>query len=164
LPRFNNLAELDFYVVDIPAHLAATWEQNEIELPSDVDLENEAMIIYGIELIIQDSATVFTTAVPAIMPFNFHLIQPANEQDLETCFMSKVVTYGHVVNTIPTFNEGHVSPFVPIIVLTGFYESCTTVQDAITANDLAFRIWYDDVPLTRDKMATLVNILRGEQV
>lgn len=164
MPKFNNLAALDFYVWDIPAHVATTWETNEIPLPSDIDLETEAMIVYGIELIIQDSAAVFTTAVPAIMPMNFHLLEPANEQDLDTCFMSKNVYYNHIANTEAFIVEGHVTPFTPIIVLTGFWMSLTTVQDAIAANDLALRIWYDDVPLSRDKMAALVNILRGEQV
>ena len=164
MPRFQNLASLDFYVVDIPAHTAGTWETNEIELPSDVDLETEAMIIYGIEHIVQDASVFFNDGSQKFRPFNFHLIQPADENDLETCFMSKVVAACNDGGLTATYDEGHVTPFVPIIVIAGFYESCDALAVNITANDEAFRIWYDDVPLTQDKMAQLVNILRGEQV
>jgi len=164
LPRFNNLAELDFYVVDIPAHTAGTWEVNEIELPSDVDLENEAMILYGIEHIVQDASVFFADGNNMIRPFNFHLIEPEDENDLQTCFMSKVVNSMHDAGLQSRYDEGVVTPMVPIIIITGFYESADVVANNIGANDEAFRIWYDDVPLTQNKMAQLVNILRGEQV
>jgi len=164
MPRFNNLAELDFYIKDIPAHALDTWEANEIEMPSDVDLENEAMILYAIEHIIQDSKNYIQTTDEGIRPFNFHLLEPQNENDLDTCFMSKVVYHGFTDDVNMIYNEGNVTPMVPIIILTSFWESATVQGLAITASDEAFRIWYDDVPLTQSKMATLVNILRGEQL
>jgi hypothetical protein len=167
LPRFGNLAELDFYIYDIPAHTAGTWETNEIPLPSDVDVETEALVLYGIEHVLQDASVLFAdTATPFIRPYNFHLIEPADENDLETCFMSKMVmwTTDETNHAFSPYQEGPVTPMVPIVIITGFYESADVVNVNITANDEAFRIWYDDVPLTQNKMAQLVNILRGEQV
>lgn len=158
------MASLDFYIKDLPAHTAGTWETNEIELPSDIDLETEAMILYGIEWVSQDASVNFADGNVFVRPFNFHLLQPANETDLDTCFMSKNCFWLHDAGAHAYFSEGNVTPFVPIVILTSFYESCDAVGQNITANDEALRIWYDDVPLTRDKMATLVNILRGEQV
>ncbi|MBA7661919.1 hypothetical protein ES703_69939 [subsurface metagenome] len=162
--KFKNLAGLDFYVKDIPAHTAGVWEENEIELPSDVDLEDEAMIIYGMETIIQDASVILADGVGFVAPFNFHLLQPSDENDLDTCFMSKLVTYLNDAAAMLYGDEGHVTPFVPIIVLTSFFESADLVTTSLGSNDLAFRIWYDDVPLSQSKMAQLVNILRGEQI
>ena len=165
MPKFNNLASLDFYIKDIPAHTAATWEKNEIELPSDVDLESEALILYGIEHVVQDASEFFKTAEAKIEPFNFHLIEPDLETELTTCFMSKVVCMSYVATTQGLFyHEGNITPFVPIVIITSFYESADFVGVSNAASEEAFRIWYDDVPLSKDKMANLVNILRGEQV
>ena len=163
MPRFGNLASLDFYIWNIPAFTAGTWETNEIELPSDVDLESEAMILYGIEHVIQDASVVLVDGSARLRNHNFHLIQPADETDLETCFMSKLVRHIHDAGLNAIYNEGPVTPFVPIVIISGFYQSVEGLVD-IQANDEAFRIWYDDVPLTQDKMAQLVNILRGEQI
>lgn len=162
--KFNNLAALDFYVVDVPAHTAGSWEQNEVPLPSDVDLEDEAMILYGIEAIIQDASVLLVNGSAFVAPFNFHLLQPASETDLDTCFMSKNMMAINDSGLMSRFNEGHVTPFVPIVIITSFFESADLVTTSLAANDLAFRYWYDDVPLTQNKMAQLVNILRGEQV
>ena len=164
MPRFNNLAELDFFVVDIPELTEDAFETIEIEMPSDVDLENEAMIIYGIELIIQDSATLLATGEEFVAPMNFHLLEPQDENDLDTCFLSKNVKYLLTDNVALHFDEGHISPMVPIITLTSFWLSVVVHGATIAANDIALRIWYDDVPITQDKMASLVNLLRGEQV
>jgi len=122
------------------------------------------MIIYGIETIIQDASVMFTDGVAFTAPFNFHLLQPESENDLDTCFMSKVINAINDVGLSTRWNEGHITPFVPIIILTSFFESADLVTTNLAANDLAWRIWYDDVPLTQTKMAQLVNILRGEQV
>ena len=163
MPRFKNLAALDFYVKDIPAHTAGTWETNEIELPSDVDLENEAMILYGIEHIVQDTATFFVDGVNRVRNFNFHLLEPQDENDLDTNFLSKIIAAIHDSGATTSYTEGNVTPFVPIVIITGFHLGADVITN-IVASDESLRIWYDDVPLTQSKMAQLVNILRGEQV
>lgn len=161
--KFANMASLDFYVKEVVAETAGTFAAREVELPSDIDLESEAMILYGIEHIIQDASTVLTDGVVSHRVFNFSLLEPANENDLDTCFMSKVISAIHDAGLTGFYHEGNVTPFVPIVILTSFWYGWEGITNVV-ANDEALRIWYDDVPLSRDKMAQLVNILRGEQI
>ena len=160
----EGLSDLDFYHYDIPAHTAATWETNEIPAPSDMDLEKEAIIVYAIEFVPRDSATLFADGSEFVFPFTFHLTKPSSEDDLDTCFLTKIVSGIRDAGANMFFSEGNSVPIMPIVAITSIFEACNAVADAIVAGDMSFRIWYDDVPLNKSQFSRLVQLLRGEQV